>query len=399
MIISEALIKSFGNFFGKKVKLFRLGQKEIFHKLSTCKLQKQSVIWMHVSSLGEYEQGLPILEKLKLKYPKHLIVLSFFSPSGYEIKKQTSPADCVIYLPVDTPGNAKKLLNLLQPEMVFFVKYDFWPNYLFELKKRNIKTYLVSGLFTTEHKFFKPWNKWLKNSLNAFHHFFVQDKNSKQVLLKQGFKNISVVGDTRFDRVYQIAENREKPEFLNAFKQEQKLIIAGSTWEQDEALLVDFINQNKRPVRFILAPHQIQPEKIEQLKNKIQKNCVCYSETQNFQDADVLILDTIGLLSKTYAFADIAYIGGGFGKGIHNIQEPAVFGTPIVTGPKIHKFKEANDLLALDALKIVHNAAELSQIFNLLLDEDILRKQLNEIIISYIKKNLGATNKIIDIIS
>jgi 3-deoxy-D-manno-octulosonic-acid transferase len=398
MLISEKLVWLLGNFFGKKVKQFRSGQQNVFAKLNACLAVEKQHIWMHVSSLGEYEQGLPVIEKLKEKYPNHQIILTFFSPSGYEVKKDSSPADCVVYLPIDNTKNVRKFLDLLQPEMVFFVKYDFWPNYLFELKKRGIKTYLVSGLFTENHKFFKPQNTWLKKSLQAFRYFFVQDDNSKKALDNQGFKAVTVAGDTRFDRVFRIAKQNEDLAFIQLFKNEELLFIAGSTWQAGEQIITNYINKTTKKAKFIIAPHLVDDKHVQSIKNSIDKKVILFSELSSdtqLADFDVLILNTIGLLNKTYKYADIVYIGGGFGKSIHNIQEPAVFGVPIITGTKISKFKEAVDLHSLGGLNSIENQNDFDVLVNQLLTDDVLRKEKATITKQYALKNVGATEKII----
>jgi 3-deoxy-D-manno-octulosonic-acid transferase len=398
IIVSEKLLMLFGNFFGQKVKLFRSGQKHIFPYLKDCLHSENNKIWFHVSSLGEYEQALPVIEKIKAKYPEYQIILSFFSPSGYEIKKDKTPADCVTYLPVDSLGNVRKFLNLVQPAAVFFVKYDFWPNYLFELKNRKIPTYLISGLFTANHSFFKPYNVWLKKSLFAFTHFFVQDENSKRVLLRQGFQNVTVTGDTRFDRVFQIASQAVELDFVKQFKQNKTLLVAGSTWEQDETLLIPYINQSNNNLKTIIAPHQVDAKHIEKITGLLQKKFIRYSEIgaeTNLTEFEILIIDTIGLLNKIYRYADIVYIGNGFGKSIHNIQEPAVYGVPVITGPHIHKFKEAVDLHRLGGLVVIHNQNELHDVLDSLTAQPALRKEKAKITRNYALQNAGATEKIL----
>ncbi len=396
MIISERALFLFGNFFSQKVKLFVNGQKDVFSKLKSCNLGGQKLVWFHVSSLGEYEQALPVMEKMKQKYPAYKIVLSFFSPSGYEIKKTSSPADCVVYLPVDTRKNVRRFLDIIQPELVFFVKYDFWPNYLFELKKRKIKTYLVSGLFTDKHKFFRWYNAWLKKSLLAFTTFFVQDENSKNVLQYQGFNNVSVCGDTRFDRVFQIAEKLEKLDFIAYFKGNKDLFIAGSSWETGEDFITNYL---KKDIDFktIIAPHDISENHIKKIVSKLPKSYILYTDIkfkEDLKNKQILVLNTIGLLNKAYRYADWVYIGGGFGKSIHNIQEPAVFGVPIITGPKIKKFNEAVDLQKLGGLLVVNNQNDFDKTMDLLASNIQERKKCGKVTKDYALKNVGATEKI-----
>ncbi len=398
LTVSGWFLKLFGNFFGQKVRYFVAGQKQIFSKLKTCLQPDIKNIWFHVSSLGEYEQALPLIEKIKEKYPDYRIVLTFFSPSGYEVKKDKTPADCVTYLPIDTRRNVHKFLDLIQPAAVFFIKYDLWPNFLHELKNRHINTYLVSGLFTANHPFFKAYSPWLKTSLKAITRFFVQDENSKKVLQQQGFQNVTVTGDTRFDRVYQIARTVADYDFVKNFKQDKILLIAGSTWTEDETLLIRFINESPGGIKMIIAPHEIDDAHITAIESKLQVPFIRYTDLQHgmdLTDYKVLILNTIGLLKKIYADADIVYIGNGFGKSIHNVQEPAVFGVPIITGPHIKKFKEAVDLKILGGLITIQNYDELKNVLEILIQNPALRIQKSNITKEYALKNVGATEKII----
>ncbi len=399
MSISEKLLLLFGNFFGEKARFFTQGQKQVFKHLQTCLQPDKPVVWFHVSSLGEYEQALPVIEKIKEQKTDYQIVLTFFSPSGYEVKKDQTPADCVSYLPIDRRKNAQKLLNLLQPKAVFFVKYDLWPNYLYELHKRNIPTYLISGLFTPKHVFFKPYNQWLKKTLKAFHHFFVQDITSEKVLRKQGFKHITVTGDTRFDRVYQIAQTAPLLTAIEKFKQNRPLLVIGSSWNSDENLLIPYINQSNLNFKTVIAPHDISDKHLKQIEKKIEKKYLKYSQINSNTDLskyDVLLIDNIGLLNKIYRYADVVYIGNGFGKSIHNIQEPAVYGVPIITGPHINKFNEAVDLQQLGGLTVISNGNELQNILDKLLKNNELRKQKALITKNYARQNLGATQKIMN---
>jgi len=395
--ISENLLKVFGNFFGQKVRYFKEGQKLVFEQLKTCLKPDKPAIWIHVSSLGEYEQALPVMEQLKSNFPNKQILLTFFSPSGYEIKKDKTPADCVTYLPIDRAKNVRNFLDLVKPQIVIFVKYDLWPNYLNELKKRQIPIYLISAIFTSDHKFFKT--TWLKNALDAITHFFVQDATSKSVLERHGFTNVSITGDTRFDRVYQISQKPADTDFVASFKQNSPLLIAGSTWPKDETLLAQYINESPHCFKTIIAPHEIDDNHIKDIVKKLQKSYILYTDLKPDTDLktfDVLILNTIGVLNKIYRYAEMVYIGNGFGKSIHNVQEPAVFGVPILTGPNIKKFKEAVDLQHLGGLTTIHNYQELkTNLDQLLTDKDLRLKKAN-ITKDYALKNIGATDKIIN---
>ena len=395
--ISEKLLGLFGNFFGQKVRYFKAGQKQVFKRLNACLNPDKKTIWFHVSSLGEYEQALPVIEKIKSQYADYQILLTFFSPSGYEVKKDKTPADCVSYLPVDTRKNVQKFLDLVQPDAVFFVKYDLWPNYLHGLKKRNIPTYLISGLFTKNHPFFKAYNPWLKKSLEAITHFFVQDDNSQKVLNSQGFQQVTVTGDTRFDRVFQIAQTAISYDFVKNFKQDRILLIAGSTWPKDEELLARYINNSPADFKTIIAPHEIDDEHIAGIEKKLQVKTIRYSDIKqniDLSEYKVLILNTIGMLNQIYKDADIVYIGNGFGKSIHNIQEPAVFGVPIITGPHIDKFKEAVDLKIAGGLISINNYTELKNILDSLIQNPELRQQKAGITKTYALQNVGATDNI-----
>ncbi len=401
MIISEKILFLFGNFFGPKIKAFTQGRKKTFEIL---KQNKQSQnIWFHVSSLGEYEQALPVIERIKKDYPSYSVVLSFFSPSGYEIKANNTPADLVVYLPLDHAKNVKKFLNTLSPKAVFFVKYDLWPGYLNELKNRKIPSFLISGLFRKEHSFFKPWNSWLKKSLEAFSLFFVQDNESKRVLEKEGFNNIIVTGDTRFDRVFDIAQKSKKPGFVKKFKDNKLLFIAGSTWPKDEELLENYVNEFPLDFKLLIAPHEVSSYHIQEIRRRFKNfKTLLYSEIDKdtqISDYDILILDTIGLLNKTYYYADWVYIGNGFGKSIHNIQEPAIYGIPIITGPNIHKFKEAEDLKKKGGLIKINSQNEFNKAVELLKNKPEARQTKGKIVREYALKNQGATDKILSHLS
>lgn len=376
------------------MKLFVDGRKQTYEILKKNILDRDKVIWFHMASLGEYEQGVPIVGVVKEKFPEHKIVISFFSPSGYEIRKNSPLADAVVYLPLDTPGNAKKFLDLAHPDMAIFIKYEFWPNYLQELKRRKIRSFLVSGGFREDQMFFKKYGKWMRSSLKTFEYFFVQNKKSEELLLSIGFNNVVVSGDTRFDRVSHQIEQDNTLDFIEKFKDEKLCIVAGSTWPEDEELLIDFINNSSEEVKFILAPHQIKPEHIQNLKQKLQKKTVLYSEMhgRSLEDFKVFIVDTIGLLTKIYAYADIAYVGGAAGKtGLHNILEPATFGIPIIIGQNFKKFPEAQQLQQLAGLFPVGNNAEANDILTKLIRDKNFRRKTGMIAGHFINSNTGAT--------
>ena len=399
MRISEKILFLFGNFLGPKIRAFSQGRKQVFDNLSQKTSKDDKNIWFHVSSLGEYEQALPLIEKIKEKHPSYSIVLSFFSPSGYEIRKDKTPADTVVYLPLDHRKNVKKFLDYVRPKAVFFVKYDFWPGYLFELRNRGIPTYLISGRFRKNHSFFKKRNRWLKKSLEAFRHFFVQDEESKKVLEDQGFSNVTVAGDTRFDRVFDISEKSEKPRFVKSFKQDKELFIAGSTWPKDEELIAGFLKKHRPDFKTLIAPHETGEKHIKEIEKKLQGfKSIRYTKVndkKSLEQYDILILDAIGILNKTYYFADWVYIGNGFGKSIHNIQEPAVYGKPVITGPNIQKFNEATDLEKEGGLIKVKNAVEFEEAMKLLWENPSIRREKGKKVYDYARKNRGATEKIL----
>jgi len=385
-----------------KMKLFIDGRKNVFSDLSGKIDPSGQTIWFHAASLGEYEQGLPVIEKIKVKYPSHQIILTFFSPSGFEVRKNNAVADVTVYLPLDTKSNAKKFLDLVHPELVFFIKYEYWPNYLNELKKRNITTYLISGIFRDNQMFFKWYGGFYRKALDAFDHFFVQNVRSKELLFKLGKTNVTVSGDTRFDRVAAILEKDNSLDFIREFRNETVTIVVGSSWPKDENLIVDYINSTNNNVKFIIAPHNIKAEQIAQLKNSISRKTVLYSEKENknLSDFDVFLIDTIGILTKIYSYADIAYVGGGFGNpGVHNILEPATFGVPIVIGPNFSHFAEAIALVSNGGCVSVSNQDELDEAFeNLIRNEDI-RNEKGSICSTFVQMNKNATEIILKQIS
>jgi 3-deoxy-D-manno-octulosonic-acid transferase len=401
-------IASFGikivAFFSPKIKLFVDGRKNVFNILSSKINSNDKSIWFHAASLGEYEQGLPVIEKIKEKFPNHKIVVSFFSPSGYEVRKNNTVADATVYLPLDTKSNAKKFIKAINPEMVFFIKYEYWPNYLNELKNANIKTYLISGIFRENQAFFKWYGGFYRNALKTFEYFFVQNENSKKLLNSLGFQNVKISGDTRFDRVVSILERDNSLDFIEQFlsvraqsRTNQTTIVIGSSWPKDEELLIQFINQSSDDVKFIIAPHNIKQEQISNLKSQIQKETVLFSEKEekNLCDFQVFIIDTIGILTKIYSYADIAYVGGGFGNpGVHNILEPATFGVPIVIGPNYSHFAEATALVKMEGCISIENPKDLYEVFTELIYKIDIRHEKGHICETFVQMNKGATQTI-----
>jgi len=394
-----SIILKIGALFNKKIELFVKGREDVFSKLKKNFTSKDKILWFHCASLGEFEQGRPIIEKCKKEFHDYKILITFFSPSGYEIRKNYAIVDLVTYLPLDTAKNMKTFLNLVNPKIAVFVKYEFWPNLLKQLKNNEVKTILISGIFRKDQSFFKNYGGWMKRSLLTFDHFYVQNKTSEELLKNIGLTNVTVSGDTRFDRVFEITEQNNKLEFIEKFADKKVTLIAGSTWPKDEELLVSYINCESEPnQKFVIAPHNINQNDIAKLKRSISKEVVLFSElnSKNLSNYQVLIIDTIGLLSKIYNYADIAYVGGGFGSGIHNILEPATFAVPIIIGPNYHKFKEAKDLVKLDACKVITNNAELSTTLKELFANYDQRKIRGKLSRNYILGNIGATKIIFD---
>ena len=388
--------------FSPKIKLFVEGRKNVFAILEEKIKPTDKTIWFHSASLGEYEQGLPVIEKIKEKYPSHKIIVTFFSPSGYEVRKNNTVADITIYLPLDTKKNAKRFLKLVHPEMVFFIKYEFWLNYLKELKTDKTPVFLISGIFRDNQMFFKWYGGFYRKALETFTYFFVQNESSKEKIEAIGFHNVIVSGDTRFDRVNAILERDNSLDFIQTFKNNQTTIIIGSSWPKDESLLINYINQASENIKFIIAPHNIKADQISNLKSQITKSTLLFSEKENKNPADynVFIIDTVGILTKIYSYGTIAYVGGGFGNpGIHNILEPAVFGSPIVIGPNYSNFAEATELVNLGGCMVISGLEELKQTFDrLITDQNFLRIK-GQICKSYIQDNKGATNRIMKVIS
>lgn len=388
--------------FSPKIKLFVEGRKNVFSVLEEKIKADDKTIWFHSASLGEYEQGLPVIEKIKEKYPSHKIIVTFFSPSGYEVRKNNTVADVTIYLPLDTKSNAKRFLKLVHPEFAFFIKYEFWLNYLKELEKSKTPTYLISGIFRDSQMFFKWYGGFYRKALKAFTYFFVQNESSKQKIEAIGFKNVIVSGDTRFDRVNAILDRDNTLNYVENFKNNQLTIVIGSSWPKDEVLLIEYINQAPENVKFIIAPHNIKTDQISNLKSQITKSTILFSEKENkdLSNYNVFIIDTIGILTKIYSYGTIAYVGGGFGNpGIHNILEPATFGIPIVIGPNYSNFAEAVSLVELGGCISITNFLELKEILDRLINDPKLLTEKSHICKSFIQNNKGATNTIMKIVS
>lgn len=388
--------------FNHKAKLWVKGRKNIFEHLKSLNPKSSNpqsantIAWFHCASLGEFEQGRPLIEKYKLKHPEAKIILTFFSPSGYEIRKNYSGADQILYLPIDSPSNAKQFIEILKPSVAFFVKYEFWFNYLDVLKQKGIPTYLVSGIFRPDQHFFKGYGTWFRKQLQCFDHFFVQNESSMELLQGIGYKNVSVTGDTRFDRVMEVVNTKKSIPLIEAFKDGKNILILGSSWEEDEKL-VSGIGYQESGMKLIIAPHEVNESRIKNLIITLSHyHTVTFSQAteSSIKDAQILIIDNIGILSSLYQYGSIAFIGGGFGKGIHNILEAATFGLPVIFGPNYEKFNEANELIRLGGAFSVSGKEEFERTMDMLKDKQVVQ-MASMICKNYVKSRAGATDKIL----
>nr|WP_255610513.1 glycosyltransferase N-terminal domain-containing protein [Robertkochia sp. 3YJGBD-33] len=388
--------------FSRKMKLFNDGRRTVLSYLRANVRAGDRIIWFHAASLGEFEQGLPVMEQVRADFPEHKILLTFFSPSGYEVRKNTKAADLVTYLPLDTPGRVRKFLDLVNPDMAIFIKYEFWPNYLKALDQRNIPVLLVSAIFRSSQPFFKFYGGMFRRSLRAFEQIFVQDKNSEDLLQEIGFDNVTVSGDTRFDRVTEILERDNHLGFMERFKGKRRCFVAGSTWPEGEDMLVSYINvRQDEEICFVIAPHNIKDSAVENLMRRLKVPAVCYTriEKQELSEYRVLILDTVGLLTRVYSYADLAYVGGGMGNtGLHNTLEPAVFGIPVLIGPNYSGFREAEELVRLGGITVVDGADSLKITADSMLSNELEMKRKGALCSDYVKKNGGAIIQIGDYI-
>ena len=387
--------------FHKKARLMRLGQWKTNGILREKIDQNAKYIWFHASSLGEFEQGRPLIEKIKAEHPEYKILLTFFSPSGYEVRKNYGGADVVCYLPFDTPYRVKKFLDLSKPVMAIFIKYEFWDNYLSELKRRNIPVYIVSAIFRKEQLFFKWYGGMYRKVLSYFTHIFVQDDASRELLSKYGVTNVSVFGDTRFDRVQDVYKNTKQVPMVDLFvnnnrSDNQLTMVAGSSWQQDEEVYLNYFNEHPE-LKLIIAPHEIHKDHLMHIESMLKRPSIRLSEAteKDIKGKYCLIVDSFGLLSSIYRYGDLAYIGGGFGAGIHNVLEAAVYGIPVIFGPKYQKFKEARDLLQVGgAFSITDEKTFESKMEELSTYRDLL-EAAGAAAGDFVKSNIGATNRII----
>jgi len=385
-------------YFNSKIRSFNNERKNVLKNLENSVSKNDNHIWIHVASLGEYEQGLPIFKEIKSLYKNHKIILSFFSSSGYEVRKNNSIGDLTIYLPLDSPYNAKKFISLLNLKMAFFVKYDFWPNYLQNLKNNNVPTYLLAGLFRENHWFFKWYGSGFLNLLkSSITHFFVQNKESKSLLASYNITNCTLMGDSRFDRVNSLLNHNKEIKNIKEFIGDKICLVAGSTWKEDESIMINSINDNN-DLAWIIAPHQINKKQIKKFQDKLKCESIIHSNLNqnNVTTAKVLIIDSIGLLTRLYSYSDISYVGGGMGNsGLHNILEPAIFKNPILIGKNYLNFPEAKNLIAENGAISVKDAKEFKRILNELIENKRERIKMGEINFNYIKSNLGTTKNVI----
>ena len=395
MYILELGIKLAALFSDKPAKMVK-GHREVFDLLKSKIDRNAQYIWFHAASLGEFEQGRPLIERIRKEYPQYKILQTFFSPSGYEVRKNYDGADIVCYLPIDTPANAKKFVDLVNPCMVFFVKYEFWHNYLNTLYQKGIPTYSVSSIFRPNQIFFRWYGKSYQQVLKTFAHLFVQNEESKQLLASIGVKNTTVVGDTRFDRVLDICAAAKQLPLVQKFKGDALTFVAGSSWGPDEDIFIKYFNAHPE-MKLIIAPHVVNDGHLKEIESKLQRSSVRYTQAteENVGKADCLIIDCYGLLSSIYRYGEISYIGGGFGVGIHNVLEAAVYGIPVIFGPNNKKFREAQHLLANKGGFEIHGYDDFEQLMNKFLTDEAYLKQSGKAAGDYVKGNAGAMELIL----
>ncbi|MBF4983002.1 3-deoxy-D-manno-octulosonic acid transferase [Nonlabens mediterrranea] len=409
LITATSALLPVAGVFNKKLQLGSVGRARTWDILDQSIKKTLPKIWVHTASLGEFEQVVPVLEKLNREH--YQVVLTFFSPSGYENKKHTNLADTVCYLPIDTAANVSKFMEIVQPSLAIMVKYEFWPNYLKALQKRSIKTILVSGVFRENMTFTKWYGKWMTKYLNAVDHFFLQNEDSYKNLSLLGFNNASVSGDTRFDRASQLIERDNQLDFLDKFIGDKKCLVVGSSWPEDILVLQKWLRENYESgdCKVIIAPHEIEPSKIETLLQQLDDESILWSSLKRnhktltsksaaqLEQSNILIIDTIGLLTKAYSYATIAYVGGAMGtSGLHNILEAATYGVPVIIGKNYKKFPEAGKLEDLGGLFSVATPNEFMEIIDQLLTDDYLRDKTGMICGHWINSNTGATREVLN---
>ncbi len=384
--------------FHRKARMMRAGQRKTYRTLRENIKSGEKYIWFHAASLGEFEQGRPMMEKIKAEYPEYKILLTFFSPSGYEVRKNYPGADVICYLPFDTPCRVNKFLDLARPVAAVFIKYEFWGNYLSALKKKGIPTFIISTIFRREQLFFQWFGAPYRKMLHCFTHLFVQDEYSKKLLAEYGITNVTIAGDTRFDRVQDIRNAAKELPLIDSFVHdgegnERFTLVAGSSWPQDEAFLLPYFNRHEE-MKLIIAPHEIHAEHLAAIESQLRRPSIRLSQVRSaadLQGKDCLIIDCFGLLSSLYRYGQVAYIGGGFGAGIHNTLEAAVYGIPVLFGPKYHKFKEAKDLIAAGGGFALQNGSEFDARMDELMASEPKRKQAGRAAGDFVHSRTGAT--------
>jgi len=389
------------SFFNPKAKKWLEGRRGLFGKIKKEINTGEPLVWFHCASLGEFEQGRPVMEKFGKDYPDHRILLTFFSPSGYEVRKNYQGADFVFYLPLDLQGSSKKFVNLVKPSLVVFVKYEFWFNTINYLNKKQIPLIVISAFFRPGQHFFKSYGNWSRKQLKKIDHIFVQNQSSEKLLKKYGIDNVSISGDTRFDRVRQIAAAAKRFADIEKFINGRKVFLAGSSWPPEEEIISQLIAEKPANTCFIFAPHDIGASHIQQLQKLLGPGALKYSEYDpgQFHGGNILIIDSIGILSQLYQYATYAFIGGGFGPGIHNILEATCFGVPVFFGPNYIRFREAVELTGKGAAFPVNNFQEFREAFYKLENNRVLYDEIARINREYVEYNTGATDKIIDYVS
>ena len=381
--------------FNPKVKLMVKGHSEVFDILKSKIEKDKKYIWFHAASLGEFDQGRPLMERIRRQYPEYKILLTFFSPSGYEVRKNYQGADVICYLPFDTPRNARRFVKLANPCMAFFIKYEFWQNYLKNLQKHHVPTYSVSSIFRKNQVFFRWYGGKYFKVLTRFTHLFVQNEVSKELLATLNIRNVDVVGDTRFDRVIEIFEQAKQLPLVEQFKKNSMVMVAGSSWQPDEDIFIRYFNEHPE-MKLIIAPHVIGESHLTEIIGKLKRPYVRYTQAtpENVEQADCLIIDCFGLLSSIYRYGEIAYVGGGFGVGIHNVLEAAVYGIPVLFGPNNLRFQEARQLLETKGCFEIHNYEEFKEKMDRLMTDAPYLEKCGKLSGDYVKQHAGASDKV-----